>query len=153
MRNARSEPVVVAESVFNSIEGNDYPAGTEIAVEFSGMPQPTTLQALSDFFQGRTYVIVIIWLVGIALLGILGYALYSSRKAAVASSEDDDEPASRTDVVTKIAALDEEFESGTIDEDKYQYRRKELKQLTLEIEDAALGTYLKYAGEPEEPEK
>ncbi|MCZ6539197.1 MAG: hypothetical protein O6922_05165 [Chloroflexi bacterium] len=147
------DSVVVAESVFNSVEGNDYPAGAEIAVEFSGMPQPTTLQALSDFFQGRTYVIVIIWLVGIALLGILGYALYSSRKSAAESGVDDDELASRADIVAEIAALDEEFESGTINEDKYQYRREELKQLALEIEDAAPGTYLKYAGEPEEPEK
>ena len=48
------ESVVVTDSVFISVEGDDYPAGDEIAIVFSGMPQPTPLQTLSDFFQGRT---------------------------------------------------------------------------------------------------
>jgi hypothetical protein len=56
--------VVVAESVFNSVEGNNFAVGEVIEIHFSGLPQPTPLQSLSEFFEGRTYVIVIIWVVG-----------------------------------------------------------------------------------------
>ncbi|MCZ6539036.1 MAG: hypothetical protein O6922_04335 [Chloroflexi bacterium] len=147
------ESVVVAESVFNSVEGDNYSAGEEIAVAFSGMPQPTPLQSFSDFFRGRTYVIVIIWVVGIALLGILGYAMYSSRKSARKSSKPSGEFASRADIVAEIASLDEEFEEGEIDEGEYGDRRDELKRLALEFEDAAPTQQQKYSVESEESEQ
>lgn len=147
------ESVVVANDVYNSVEGVDYAAGGEIVISFAGMPQPTPLQTLTDFFQGRTYVFVIIWVVGIALLGILGYAMYSSRKNAGLSSQDDDEMASRADIVVEIAALDEEFEEGKIEENAYNDRRDELKRLALELEDAAPTGYSKFMDESEEPEK
>ena len=147
------ESVVVTDSVFISVEGDDYPAGDEIAIVFSGMPQPTPLQTLSDFFQGRTYVIVIIWVVGVALLGILGYAMYSSRKNAGRSSERDDEFSSRADIVAEIASLDEEFEGGEVDEDQYRDRRDELKRLALESEDAAPAQHPESFGVSEGPEK
>jgi uncharacterized membrane protein len=127
--------VVVAESVFNSVEGNNFAVGEVIEIHFSGLPQPTPLQSLSEFFEGRTYVIVIIWVVGIALLGILGFALYSSRKGSDLSSDDDDEIADRADVLNEIAALDDEFEANNIDEDEYNERRDELKRLAMELGD------------------
>ncbi|MBT3863223.1 MAG: carboxypeptidase regulatory-like domain-containing protein [Chloroflexi bacterium] len=130
-----AESVVVAENVFNQFEGTDYAAGTELLAKFSGLPQPTPLQQLSDFFKGRTYVIVIIWVVGIALLAILGYAMYSSRKRNDLSSDDDNELVGRADVIAEIAELDEEFESGNIEEDDYNDRRDELKRLVLEFDD------------------
>ncbi len=125
--------IVVAESVFNSVEGKNFAADEVVEARFSGLPQPTLLQSLSEFFEGRTYVIVIIWVVGIALLGILGYALYSSRKGADLSSDDDDEVASRVDVLAEIAALDDEFEANNIDEDEYNDQRDELKRIAMEL--------------------
>jgi uncharacterized membrane protein len=147
------ESVVVAENVFNSVEGNDYPAGGVLVIAFSGMPQPTLLQTVSDFFQGRTYVIVIIWIVGIALLGILGYAMYSSRKGG--SSRDDiaEVFASRGDVVAEIAALDEAFESDEIDEGAYRDRRDDLKQLALDFEHTAASDSAETTEVPEDSEK
>jgi uncharacterized membrane protein len=126
--------VVVAESVFNSIEGTNYAVGDQIVASFSGLPGPTPLQTLSEFFNGRTYVIVIIRIVGVALLVLLGYALYSSRRDSNLSSDDDDEIASRADIVAEIAALDEEFEAKNIGEDEYNERRDELKQLALDFD-------------------
>ena len=130
------ESVVVAENVFNSAEGANYAVNEDIVITFSGLPQPTLLQTLAEFFDGRTYVIVIIWVVGIALLGILGYTMYSSRKGTDQSSEDDGELASRADIIAEIAALDEEFEAGKIDQTEYDELRGELKQLALELEDS-----------------
>jgi uncharacterized membrane protein len=129
------ESVVVADNVFNSLEGINFAVDEQISVSFTGLPQPTALQSLSDFFEGRTYVIIIIWVVGIVLLAILGYALYSSRKSSDLSSEDDDEFASRTDIVAEIAVLDEEYEAKNIDEDDYNDQRDELKRLALEFDD------------------
>jgi hypothetical protein len=151
------ESVVVADNVFNSFEGNNFAVDDQLSVSFTGLPQPTALQSLADFFEGRTYVIIIIWVVGIAFMSILGYALYSSRKNSNLSSEDD-EFASRADIVAEIAALDEEFEANnlrsapgvsdpqlfsrffrrfvfSIDEDDYNEQRDELKRLALEFEE------------------
>ena len=129
------ESVVVADNVFNSVEGINFAVDDEIAVSFTGLPQPTALQSLSAFFDGRTYVIIIIWVVGVALLAILGYALYSSRKSSNLSSEDDDEFVSRADIVAEIAALDEEYEANNIDEDDYNEQRDELKRIALEFDE------------------
>jgi uncharacterized membrane protein len=129
------ESVVVADNVFNSLEGINFAVDEQINVSFTGLPQPTALQSLADFFEGRTYVIIITWVVGIVLLAILGYALYSSRKSSDLSSEDDDEFASRTDIVAEIAVLDEEYEANNIDEDDYNDQRNELKRLALEFDD------------------
>ena len=127
--------IVVAESVFNSVEGKNFAADEVVEARFSGLPQPTLIQSLSEFFEGRTYVIVIIWVVCIALLGILGYALYSSRKGADLSSDDDDKVASRVDVLAEITALDDEFEANNIDEDEYNDQRDELKRIAMELGD------------------
>lgn len=147
------ESVVVAENVFNSVEGNDYPAGGVLVIAFSGMPQPTLLQTVSDFFQGRTYVIVIIWIVGIALLGILGYAMYSARKGSSRRDDIAEVFASRGDVVAEIAALDEAFESDEIDEGAYRDRRDDLKQLALDFEHTAASDSAETTEVPEDPEK
>lgn len=161
------ESVVVAENVFNSVEGNDYPAGYEIVVAFSGMPQPTILQSASDFFRGRTYVIVIIWIVGLALLGILGYAMYSSRREAVGRGIEmpdlDDlrgmDPETRRAktaqlremMVGELADLDDEFEAGDYEEDDYQEHRRELIRLLREF-DEITSSYDRVESEPEEAE-
>lgn len=129
------ESVVVADNVFNSLEGINFAVDDQISVSFTGLPGPTALQSLTDFFEGRTYVIIIIWVVGIALLAILGYALYSSRKNPSSSDEDDDEFASRADIVAEIASLDEEYEANNIGEDEYNEQRDELKRIALEFDD------------------
>ena len=127
------DSVVVANNVFNQYQGNNYAAGVELGATFSGLPQPTIFQAISDFFSGRTYLVIIIWIVGIAFLIILGYAIYSTRKGSKLSNEDEDELANREDIISEIVALDEEYEAENIDEDEYNNRRYELKRLALEI--------------------
>ena len=127
------DSVVVANNVFNQYQGNNYAAGVELGATFSGLPQPTIFQAISDFFSGRTYLVIIIWIVGIAFLIILGYAIYSTRKGSKLSNEDEDELANREDIISEIVALDEEYEADNIDEDEYNNRRDELKRLALEL--------------------
>lgn len=132
------ESIVIAEGVYNSAEGNDYLPGEEVAITFSGLPQPSFSQQIVDFFDGRTYIFIIVGLVGVALLGILGFAMYSSRKNAEPGSEreyDDSELTTRDDVLSEIAALDEEYEAGKIGEGAYNERRDELIQLASTFDD------------------
>ena len=129
------ESVVVADNVFNQFEGDNYARGEELLISYSSLPQPTALQAVSDFFQGRTYVVVIIWIVGVALLAILGWAMYSSRKGSDQSADDDGELVSRADVLAEIAARDDEFEANKLDEDEDNEQRDELKRLILEFDE------------------
>jgi hypothetical protein len=123
-----SESVVVAERVYKSVNGTNYAAGSVLAVTFSGLPEPTFLQSVSELFGGRTYVIVIVSTAGIFLIGILGFALYSVRQKPSGG-----EKSGRAVILAQIAALDEHFESGNIDARKYIQQRKGLIQLALEI--------------------
>ena len=123
-----SELVAVAERVYRSVNGTNYPAGSVLAVTFSGLPEPTFLQSLSELFSGRTYVIAIVSTAGIFLISILGFALYSVRKKLT-----DGEKSRRAAILAQIAALDEHFESGNIDAHKYNQQRTDLIQLALEI--------------------
>ena len=143
------ESVVVGDSTFNQFQGEDYVAGIELGATFSGLPQPTIFQSISDFFSGRTYVIVIIWIAGIAFLTILVYAMYSTLKHSKFSSDDDHELVGRDDILAEIAALDEEHEARNIDEHKYNDRRDELKRLALELN----GVADESAGESEQLDK
>ena len=129
------ESVVVADNVFNQFEGDNYAKGDEVLISYSGLPQPKLLQTVSDFFQGRTYVVVIIWIIGVAMLGILGWAIYSSRKRSHQYADDDGELVGRSDFLAEIAALDDEFEANKIDEDEYNEQREELKRLILEFDE------------------
>ncbi|MDP7484691.1 MAG: hypothetical protein QF476_01360 [Dehalococcoidia bacterium] len=131
-----AKSIVVAERVFNQYEGDDYAAETDLVVGFSGLPQPTLGQTVSDFFDGRTYVIVIIWIVGVALLAIFGYAMYSSRKPSNRSDQDDYEMVARSEVVAEIAEIDQKYEDGSLGEDEYNQKREELKNFVLEFDEA-----------------
>lgn len=123
-----SESVFVAERVYRSVNGTNYAAGSVLTVAFSGLPEPTFLQSLSELFGGRTYVIVIVSTAAIFLIGILGFALYSVRQKPT-----DGEKHRRAVILAQIAALDEHFESGNIDASKYTQQRNDLIQLALEI--------------------
>jgi len=129
------ESVFVADNVFNQFEGDNYTKGDEVLISYSGLPQPKLLQTVSDFFQGRTYVVVIIWIIGVAMLGILVWAIYSSRKRSHQYADDDGELVGRSDFLAEIAALDDEFEANKIDEDEYNEQREELKRLILEFDE------------------
>lgn len=129
------ESVFVADNVFNQFEGDNYAKGDEVLISYSGLPQPKLLQTVSDFFQGRTYVVVIIWIIGVAMLGILVWAIYSSRKRSHQYADDDGELVGRSDFLAEIAALDDEFEANKIDEDEYNEQREELKRLILEFDE------------------
>ena len=131
-----AKSIVVAKRVFNQYEGDDYAAETDLVVGFSGLPQPTLGQTVSDFFDGRTYVIVIIWIVGVALLAIFGYAMYSSRKPSNRSDQDDYEMVARSEVVAEIAEIDQKYEDGSLGEDEYNQKREELKNFVLEFDEA-----------------
>ena len=132
----RTEPVSVADSLFNAIEGRDFIADERITISFRGMPQPTPLQKISEFFNSRSYIYILGGILGITLITILGYASFHSHRQSK-SRQDKLNIARRMELIKEIASLDEEYENHNTDEIEYKKRRNELKQKVTAIDEAS----------------
>lgn len=139
------EAVVVNDQQYMAAEARDLARGATLDLRLEKLPQPNIGQSVADFFEGRTYVLVIIWVVAVALLGVLAYAFLASRggrrpalAAAGGTVVAEDPAAARHRIVGEIAALDDEHAAGRVPDQDYQKRRDELKAQALKAaEDAA----------------
>ena len=132
----RTEPVSVADGLFNAIEGRDFIADERITISFKGMPQPTPLQKISEFFNSRSYIYILGGILGLTLITILGYASFHSHRQSK-SRQDKLNIARRMELIKEIASLDEEYENHNTDEIEYKKRRNELKQKVTAIDEAS----------------
>ncbi len=129
-----AESVIFNDAVYQAIEGKDLARDTTLNISFTKLPQPSVVQASREFLKGKTYILIIVWVAAVVLLGVLAYALISSRKRKSQSTKEkaaSDPVAERRKVVEAIAALDDEHEAGKITEDEYRVRRSDLKQKAL----------------------
>ena len=131
-----TEPVSVADSLFNAIEGRDFIADERITISFRGMPQPTPLQKISEFFNSRNYIYILVGILGLTLITILGYAIFNSHRQSKIR-QDKLNIARRMELIKEIASLDEEYENHNTDEIEYKKRRNELKQKVTAIDEAS----------------
>ena len=116
-----TQSVVYGENVFAMNQGQDYERDSQLDVQFSRLPGPTRLQSAAGFFDDRSYMMVIVWVVGAAMVVLLGYALFASRSSRAAATE-------RAKVVQAIADLDAEHDAGGISYLEYTERRHELTE-------------------------
>ena len=131
-----TEPITVADSLFNAIQGRDFIADERITISFRGMPQPTPLQEISEFLNSRSYVYVLVAIVGLTLITILAYAIFRSQRQAKIH-RDKLKMDRRMEIIKEIATLDEEYENHYTDEIEYQKHRNELKQKVTAIDEAS----------------
>ena len=131
-----TEPITVADSLFNAIQGRDFIADERITISFRGMPQPTPLQEISEFLNSRSYVYVLVGIVGLTLITILAYAIFRSQRQAK-NLQDKLKMNRRMEIIKEIATLDEEYENHNTDEIEYQKHRNELKQKVTAIDEAS----------------
>ena len=129
-------PVSVADSLFNAIEGRDFITDERITISFRGMPQPTPLQKISEFFNSRNYIYILVGILGLTLITILGYAIFNSHRQSKIR-QDKLNIARRMELIKEIASLDEEYENHNTDEIEYKKRRDELKQKVTAIDEAS----------------
>jgi hypothetical protein len=134
--------VIIADKPYTVISGSGYPADSQLDVTFTGLPQPTLLQSTADFFDGRSYMIVIVWVAGVAMVTLLAFALYASRRRRLPApalagvpggAPPGDADGERRRIVREIAALDERHEAGEIDDDTYAASREALKQQAMAL--------------------
>ena len=135
-------PVGIQEAVYRAWEGRDLPAGQGVELRLEGMPQPGVLARIGGTLSGGGF-----WLaaipsaMGAALLGLLlmGLARRGRPAAAYSGGGDDGEirgdgggsGAERQGVVAAIAALDDSYERGELDESEYRARRGDLAARAL----------------------
>ena len=140
-------PVAIGNEVYQAWEGRDIPAGPGVQLDFTGLPQPGALARLGRTLSGGAF-----WLtaipsaVGAALLAFLVFGLARRSRPAVADgyTESPDDAASstiageqRVVLVSQLAALDQRFQDGELEEADYFSQRADLVSRAL--------------GEPSEP--
>ncbi len=149
------QSVIIGDGLYTSLEGKNYKRDTTLNITLGDLPQPTVAQKVVDFFDDRTYILIVIWVVAVVMLGLLAYAFIASRRRpkaapAVAAADasvvggnasggTDDAAApsgsaglsERQRIVAEIAGLDDRHAAGKIPEAEYQARREELKQQAL----------------------
>ncbi|MSQ34564.1 MAG: hypothetical protein EXR57_01950 [Dehalococcoidia bacterium] len=151
------QSVTIGEGIYASMEGKDYQRNTTLNIVLADLPQPALMQKIENFFDGRTYVLILIWAVAVLMIGLLAYAFIASRKRSkvalavapegapvvggpapgvtvdvAAPSASPVAPGSeRQRIVAEIAGLDDRHADGKVPEAEYQARREELKQQAL----------------------
>ncbi len=132
-----AEGAIVVEEAYSVVTGESYPRDSQLDVVFSSLPTPSLLQNIQSFFDGRSYIILIGWVAAAGMFGLLGYAFFFARRRspalelAVAGDYPEYGDLNRTEIVETIARLDDERESGGIDDAEYSSRRAALTKAAL----------------------
>lgn len=127
-----TDSVLVADKLFNQIEGENYAKGEELSIRYFSLPQPTFIQTLSKFTQGRTYLIMLIGLVGTVLLSILSWTMYSRRN----NNDYREKPITqdRELLLAEITDIYDLFESDQITKQEFTERSESLKKLIIRLD-------------------
>ena len=138
-------PVGIQEGVYRAWEGRDIPAGPGVQLRLAGLPQPGLPSRIGGTLGGAGF-----WLaaipsaMGAALLALLVLGLLRRNRPAAAypagydGGGDDaavavapDAAAQRRNLVAAIAALDDRYQQGELEEADYRAQRAELAALAL----------------------
>lgn len=132
-----SEGVLIDTEAYSAVTGKDYPRDAQLDVVFSSLPTPSLVERIQSFLEGRGYIVVIAWVAGAAMLGLLTYAFFFTRQRSKSTGEEDEsgypeyDDLERTEIVETIAALDARHEAGETDESDYAARRAFLTRAAL----------------------
>ncbi len=121
-RLTAEEPMPLDGVHYSHFSGENLPADNTLTIRLSGLPQASSKNA-------------VLWV--ILSLVILGGAFgigYSMRKKKVQPASSEDNLLSvRQELLLKLAGLDDDFESGIIQEDAYRRQRDETKTRLLKL--------------------
>lgn len=137
--------VALNDTVYQALEGRDYARGESVDINIAGLPQPSLAGKVMDFFEGRLYVLVVIWVASAVMIGLLAYAFVASRRRArttpamavaaggamPASGPAEEALSERHRLVAEIAALDDLHGAGKVGDAEHRVKREELKQRAL----------------------
>ena len=132
-------PVGIGDEIYRAWEGRDIPAGVGVQLRFDGLPQPGVLARVGSTLAGGNFWVAAIpaamgaVLLAFLLLGVLRRHSPSTANAGAATPFADGraDGATRADLVATLAALDEHYHAGGLEEDDYHRRRAELVDRVL----------------------
>ncbi len=147
-------PVGIGDEIYRAWEGRDIPPGVGVQLRFDGLPQPGFLARVGSTLAGGNFWITAIpaamgaVLLAFLLLGVLRRHRPSTAVAGAAPSLSDGQAdgANREELVATLAALDERYQAGGLEEEDYHWRRAALV-------DRALGNRLASPEDHFPPEK
>ena len=134
-------PVGIQEGVYRAWEGREIPPGPGVELRLDGLPQPGIAARIGAELSGSNF-----WLtaipsaMGVVLLGLLVLGLLRRNRPAVSAGGGVDGATAppygerperersprRSAIVSALAALDNRYEDGELDEADYLSRRSEL---------------------------
>ncbi|MGI2335097.1 MAG: hypothetical protein ACRKGH_00390 [Dehalogenimonas sp.] len=112
----RNEPLVIEDVTYEYFSGTNIASGEALSIELSGL-RSNTVQT-------------VLWVGGALVLLVAGFVFLLRRGGG---SNTSDEPDRREELLLQIARLDDEYESGDIDETEYRTQRSELKNAILKM--------------------
>ena len=132
-------PVGIGDEIYRAWEGRDIPPGVGVQLRFDGLPQPGTLARVGSTLSGGSFWITAIpaamgaVLLGFLLLGVLRRHRPSTAIAGATTEFPDHarDGAQRAELVASLAALDEHYHAGGLEEDDYHRRRAQLVDRAL----------------------
>jgi hypothetical protein len=75
-----AESVILNDTEYTAVEGRNFARGASLDVTIEGLPQPTIWERGVQFFEGRMYILIIIWVAAAVMLGLLVYAFIAARR-------------------------------------------------------------------------
>lgn len=131
------DPVNIQGTSYRAYEGRDFPPGQGLQLEITGLPLPGIWARFSNSVtSGAFWQIAIPSALGLTLAVILLWGVIRGYRPTTAS---DDQPlpskglnlAERAAVVQAVAALDQQFQDGSLSEADYKSQRQELMARVL----------------------
>lgn len=131
--------VGIGDEIYHAWEGRDIPPGVGLQLRFDGLPQPGVLALVgSTLAGGRFWTTAIPSAMGAVLLAFLLLGVLRRHRPSTAiaeavpgSSDSQQNGATRADMVATLAALDEHYHAGALEEDDYHQRRAALVDRVL----------------------
>lgn len=130
------QPTSIGGQSYEVLEVNDVPKGTRIAIELTGLPQPSFGERAGRAIDSMRWELAAPVALGVLLAGVAGFVLLRARRPRVPGPSQA-EPVSVADereaVLGMIAGLDKEKEDGLVGEEDYRRRRGLLTNKLVEM--------------------
>ena len=132
------ETVTIGDERYVKYEGANYERSSELGIVITGLPKPDLQSQVLEFFESVQFRIALIVSVALAMIAIVAYVVFASRRHQVTSAaigrQTSGETDSRSATVAAIAELDELHELGKIDDHEYSTRRSRLMREIIDTE-------------------
>ena len=132
-------PVGIGDSVYRAWEGRDIPPAVGVQLRFSGLPQPGVLARVGSTLSGGSFwTTAIPSAMGAVLLVLLFLGILRRYRPvtgdgdqALSAQDAAQDTTRREELVATLAALDQRFEAGDMEQDEYEQRRAALVDRAL----------------------